>query len=82
MAITVSGSSNPVTQMLSANTDSQTISSWLKDFVKAVGGKPQEVVVDESRSILLASIKAFTEFECIGTYMNRCHKIITIKFLY
>lgn len=77
MAATRSGCSVPVSQMLSGKHDNNTIAEWLKDFVDAVGDRPpKEVVIDESAALLLASVKAFTQFDNVHSYMNRCHRIL------
>lgn len=81
MASTKSGVSTPVTQMLSAKHDNKTIARWLEAFADTVGGPPKEVVIDESAALLLASIKAFTQFNNVPQYLNRCHQLLEICHL-
>lgn len=78
MAGTKSGSSVPVSQMLSGKHDNNTIAKWLKTFVDVVRGPPKEVVIDESAALLLASIKAFTQFNSVPSYLNRCHMLLEL----
>lgn len=81
MAATKSGVSVPVTQMLSAKHDNKTIARWLEALVDVVGCTPKEVVIDESASLLLASIKAFTQFSSVNNYLNRCHLLLELSQL-
>lgn len=75
MASTNSGSSIPVTQMISAKHDNVTIWQWLEELVQTTG-IPKELVIDESAALLLASVKALTQFSNVFEYMNQCHLIL------
>lgn len=75
MAATKSGASVPVGQMVSAKHDHLTISRWLEDLFKATS-IPKEVVLDESAALLLAVVKAFTQFDNLVSYLQRCHHIL------
>lgn len=75
MAYTHSGASVPVTQMISGKHDHQTIAHWLKEMDEQVE-VPREVIIDESAALLLAVVIAFTQFENVFEYLNRCHSII------
>lgn len=75
MAATKSGSSVPVGQMVSAKHDNTTISRWLEDLFKTIC-IPNEVVLDESAALLLAVVKAFTQFDNVVSYLQRCHHIL------
>lgn len=75
IAATKSGSSVPVGQMVSSNHDNITIARWLEDVFRNVNS-PQEVVIDESAALLLAPIKAFTQFNNLPSYLQCCHGLL------
>lgn len=74
MGVSYSGSSNPIQQMISQDDDTIIISRWLENLVRSTG-TPKELVI-ESDSLLLASVKAFTQFVTTDDYLNRCHLLL------
>lgn len=62
--------------MISGKHDKQTICNWFSDFVDVK--PPQEVVIlYESAALLLASIKASTQFNNVAGHLNNCcHKLL------
>lgn len=78
VAATKSGVSCPVMQLLSSKGDSKTITSWLDTFVDAVVRLPKEIVIDDIEALVLGTVNAFTEFNTLESYLNKCHLMLSL----
>lgn len=75
--ITLHGHKNvPIYQMLNQWHDHNTITAFLLQFQGRFfdGKTPHEVVLDDSAALILAVIKAFTQYSTYREYLNGCYK--------
>lgn len=68
----------PVFQMINQLHDHNSIASFLMFFQgRFFNGKtPDEVILDDSSALILAVIKAFTQFRTFREYMNGCYSCL------
>lgn len=64
-----------VYQMLTEAQDADIIHFWLRKWLRQITRKPTEIVIDYSRALLLACVKAFNE-QSLKNYIDNCFKCI------
>lgn len=58
---------------------SKIFASWLDTFVGAVVRLPKEIVIDDIPVLVLGTVKAFTEFQSVESYLNICHLLLSMN---
>lgn len=66
----------PAAQMLSAKHDTNAIHAWLNEWIRTGAKIPDDAVMDGSKALLSACIRAFTNCETIYTYADECFNCI------
>lgn len=61
----------PVAQLLSQSHDSNSIRSWLSSWFTGLK-KPDEVIIDQSEALIIATVQTFTQCASINYYINVC----------
>lgn len=79
MARTNTGSSVCISQMLSEDHTSLRIENWIKKWLKETGVGPMEIVMDESSALILASVRAFTRYRDLDSYLHQCLCVLENK---
>ncbi|KAF5904350.1 NOF-FB transposable element, partial [Clarias magur] len=72
-------SSVPVVQMLSERHDTNAITQWLTEWIRAGAPIPKEAVSDFSLALLGALVKAFTPHPDLKSYINECFGVLLGK---
>jgi hypothetical protein len=58
--------------MLSEKHDNNSIHHWLEEWIRDGAPKPKQVVTDMSLALMVAVVKAFTQFNTLLSYIERC----------
>lgn len=65
-----------VSHMLSERHDNNSIRFWLEEWIRDGAPKPKQVVTDMSLALMVAVIKAFTQFNTILSYIEGCFNFL------
>lgn len=68
-----------VAHMLSERHDNNSISHWLTEWVKNITHLPKIVVTDQSKALMMAVVKSFTQYSSLYKYLNVCSSLILKK---
>lgn len=61
--------------MLSQNHTASFIQFWLTNWLK-ISKSPDEVVIDDSKALISACVKTFTEYKTVNAYLSACMDVL------
>lgn len=74
-----SGPSVCIAQMISEDHTSLRIEHWIRTWLKEASFTPREIIMDESNALILATVRAFTRFNDLDSYLEQCVKVLEDK---
>lgn len=72
---TTTKESLPIVHMLCEKNNKETVNDWLFEVSKILN-PPKEIIMDQSPSLLSATVTAFTQLTSVNEYLDCCHQII------
>lgn len=74
-----SNKSVPICQMITQTHTAAFISFWLQTWLNDVKKPPKEVIIDESKALFLAVLRAFTSCSSVKEYLKRCMAALVLN---
>lgn len=65
-----------VAHMLSERHDNNSISYWLTEWIRNKIPLPKIVVTDQSKALMMAVIKSFTQYSSLSKYLSICSSLV------